>query len=194
MKIHQSESKIASVGHLVQSSGTKSRSTVQILTFIIPAKFGYYWSCICRNIGQNVFSHRVSMTTLSGRKRPSSHLSDTNSGSFVKVIAVNSPIKFQNIWSCRFRKTRFLKIGQSESKIAFSSYLVQSTVTKMVMFLPSLVKFCSVVLKKIIKILENLENFRKKGQKLHDGLSDLLQNFRAGRSCYADHFYCLSDF
>jgi hypothetical protein len=50
LKIHLSESTIASVGHLVQSSGTKSISTVQILTFIIPAKFGYYWPCICRNI------------------------------------------------------------------------------------------------------------------------------------------------
>ena len=47
------------------------------------------------------------MTKLSGGKRPSSNLRGTNSGSFVKVIAVNNPIKFQNIWFCGFREQDF---------------------------------------------------------------------------------------
>ena len=146
MNIHHSESKIASVGHLVQSSETKSRSTVRILTFIIPAKFGYYWPCICRNIGQHVFSHRVSMTTLSCRKRPRSHLSGTNSGSFVKVIEQSYKVsKYLVLW---FQRPRFLKIGQSESKIASGGHLVQSTETK---------------------------NFRKKEQRLQDGFTSKFQ-------------------
>jgi hypothetical protein len=71
-------------------TSTKSISTVQILTFIIPAKFGYYWPCICRNIGQHVFSYRVS-TTLSGRKRPP----DNPSWSFCPFFLKFS--KFSNI-------------------------------------------------------------------------------------------------
>lgn len=39
-EIDQSEAKIASEGHLVQSNGTKSGSFVEVLPFIIPAKFG----------------------------------------------------------------------------------------------------------------------------------------------------------
>jgi hypothetical protein len=46
----------------------------------------------------------------------------------------------------------------------------------------------------MITLFENLENFRKKGQKLQDGLSDVLQNLRAGRSSHADQLYRVSDF
>lgn len=39
-EIDQSEAKIASDGHLVQSNETKSESLVEVYPFIIPAKFG----------------------------------------------------------------------------------------------------------------------------------------------------------